>query len=179
MDWKKFKSQKEKSLLDAVAKGEADKGILKLLDKINLHKEWVCTSSCFGRIVLFEFEWEKNDSNFYRKWHRKVKLGEVKRAVDAYKGKKLLWFKLEPFIIHVAAKDVASAKKFLDIARGIGIKRGGIQTIKPEKIMVEIQGHCQLVMPAKAIADWKKVVWMANKMFDINLSKLRELKKAV
>jgi tRNA(Phe) wybutosine-synthesizing methylase Tyw3 len=54
-----------------------------------------------------------------------------------------------------------------------------IQTIKPEKIMVEIQGHCQLVMPAKAIADWKKVVWMANKMFDINLNKLKELKKAV
>lgn len=179
MNWENFKREKEKKLSEAAACGEADKAVLPILSRINKNKNLVSTSSCFGRMVLLEFEGDKKESNFYRKWHRKINVKEVKTAINEYSGKKTLWFKFEPFILHVAAKDIESAKDFVETARKLGIKRGGIQTIAKEKVMIELQGNCQLIVPVKAVGNWDSIVKLANKMFETNSEKLKQLEKAI
>lgn len=176
MDWKELKKIKKDSLEKAINENKADEKILDLLHKINENDNLVTTSSCFGRIVFLEYSGDKKSANFYRKWHREVSVKEVQESVEKYKGQSKLWFRVDPFILHVAAKDIMAANKFLKNLRSCGIKRGGIQTISKNKIMIEVHGHNQLVFPAEAVGDWESAVNYANTLFRKNSKKVEQIK---
>jgi tRNA wybutosine-synthesizing protein 3 len=182
MSWERFKETKLKKFDDHLKEKKVDELIINLLNKINKNKDLVTTSSCAGRIVLLEFDIAegKKTARFFRKWHRKIRESEIIAALDEYKkykNRKQLWFKVEPLIMHVAAKNVASAKKFLEEIRKVGIKRGGIQSITKEKVMIEIQGNSVMVFPVNAYTNWKVIVKLANEMFERNLKTLKKLEK--
>src|SRR3989338_5898199 len=124
MYWKMFKKQKLEELENASQENKVDDSITPLLNILNKHENIVTTSSCYGRIVLLEYDLKKGkrESNFYKKWHKKVKSEEVEDAIRNYTLAKeassalvvargaepagaLLWFKVEPFILHVACND--------------------------------------------------------------------------
>lgn len=48
-----------------------------------------------------------------------------------------VYFRFEPFIMHICCKTIEDAQKIVDIARSVGFKRTGIQSTK-NKVMVEV-----------------------------------------
>lgn len=178
--WEEFRKQRLAALEDALANKKVDEGIIPLLKKINQHQNLVSTSSCFGRIVLLEFDLNKRKQTaaFYRKWHREVTAEEVEIAVSKYNKSLPLWFKVEPFILHVSAADYAAAEWFLSVARAAGVKRGGIQGTNKGKIAIEIQGTVWMSFPVDAVEPrWESVVAIANKMMRLNAAQIKKLER--
>jgi tRNA(Phe) wybutosine-synthesizing methylase Tyw3 len=176
--WQKFKSAKMKELKEHEKSGKADMEIMELVHEINSAPNLVTTSSCAGRINLVEYDLEqgKKTANFHKKWHRTVTGEEVELALCDYTEKNPLWFKVEPFILHVAAKDVTAAVLFLKLVRAVGVKRGGIQTIGKDKVMIEIQGNGVMVIPVEPVnGEWGKIVAIANEMMKKNFEVVKKL----
>lgn len=180
MTWADYKKTRKKLLEKAIADGKVDELIIPLLLNIYKGKNILTLSSCVGRVVLLEFDYKgrKKTANFYRKWHRKVEAEEVELALSEHTGERMLWFKVEPFILHVAAKTIKDAGEFLEKVRSVGVKRGGIQTVKKEKITIEIQGNNQMIVPVNPIkAEWDKIIEMGNIMLEDNYNVLKKLEK--
>lgn len=180
MSWKNFKESILKNFESHLKEGRVDKEVLELIKKINSNHMLVTTSSCSGRIVLLEFDLNegKKTAEFYRKWHRSVSESEIIDAIVNYKSKKPLWFKFEPLILHIAAANVDVAAQFLKKIRAQGIKRGGIQSITKQKVMIEIQGNGQLIFPVlSGTCNWNDIIKIANEMLEKNLKLIRKLEK--
>lgn len=176
MEWKKFKEQKIKNFKKAIEEGEADMEVLGLVDAINRKEEYATSSSCAGRILLLEGTL-KGETRHYKKWHSLPGKKEIENAVKKYDGKKILWLKVEPFILHVFAKDHDSAVEFLRRTKKAGVKRGGIQYSR-NFYFIEIQGTAGLNTPINAcICDWKKIYRIIKRMFRENEQRRRILKK--
>lgn len=179
MHWEKFKESTLRDFETHLANGRIDELILDLISKINCNLELVTTSSCSGRIVLLEFDLNegKRTAGFFKKWHRPMIHDEVIAALKEYNSKKQLWFKVEPFILHIAAKNLAAANAVLKKIRAAGIKRGGIQSITEQKIMIEVQGNGSMIFPVVGAIDWVHISSIANEMFEKNLKIIKKLEK--
>ena len=129
--------------------GEIDKDILELVKKINKENDYFTTSSCSGRIVLQTGE-KKTNIEWVKVSHDEVDLGWVK---STELPEKVLWFRMEPVILHVACSSVEKAQELLDKAQPI-FKKSFIQTTR-NKIMVEIKGSEYVEAP---VADGKWLV---------------------
>jgi len=179
--WKTFKSSKLKELLEHEESGKADSEIIPLVHRINSASDFVTTSSCAGRINLVEYDLNegKKTADFFKKWHRVVSSEEVELALSEYTDKKMLWFKVEPFILHIAAKDITAAMRFLKLVRSVGVKRGGIQTIitgENDKVMIEVQGNGQMIIPVEPVqGEWTKIIVIANQMMIKNKEVIRKM----
>ncbi len=178
--WKTYKDAKLFAYRSALAEGKVDRRITKLLGAINANPDLVTLSSCSGRINLLVYDLEKGkgESSFFAKWHEPVRHDEFEMKLSAYTGKLPLWFKCEPFILHVAASDVKSADAFVRKVRAEGVKRGGIQVVGKERVLTEVQGNGQLIFPIDLVeAEWDKVIDFANEMLRRNLEQVRRLEK--
>ncbi len=178
--WKNFRKTRLELFEKAMEQEKVDEKILKLLQKINQNKSLVTVSSCFGRVVLLEFDVmrTKKTSRFYRKWHRRVNAEEVELAVSAYAGKLPLWFRVEPFILHIAAKDMKSAAGFIAKIRKAGVRGGGIQGMQKDRANIEVQGTGALYMPVNVFeGSWDELVRVANRLMELNEKQIRKLEK--
>jgi tRNA wybutosine-synthesizing protein 3 len=178
--WDSFRNTRIKLLEEAISEGKVDEKIIPLLKKINENKDLVTISSCYGRIVLLGFDVAKTKktSTFYQKWHRRVSEEEVELALANYTGRLPLWFKVEPFILHVAAKDMPAAIDFLTKMRKAGVKRGGIQGIQKDRANIEMQGTISLAFPVDAFeGSWNDMIAMANKMMELNEKQVKKLER--
>jgi len=180
MDWINFKKTREEKLKEE----GADRGIIPLLKAINAKRWFATSSSCSGRIVLLEIKEGKGDAFFYRKWHRKVTAKEVNDAIGKYEGRKELWFRCEPFILHLFAMDLESAKTFLAACKNAGIKRGGISSLHP-RVFMEVIGTHGFALPiydGRALVNRDYidyVVSMANRKMELNSAQLGRLHKEI
>jgi tRNA wybutosine-synthesizing protein 3 len=178
MSWLTYKQRKLNALNAAIKDKNADKEIIPLLKKINKNPNLVSLSSCSGRIVLLQLDEQgKKAAKFYAKWHEPADIEELELRLTEYTSSTPLWFRVEPFILHISAKDIDSAKSFLEKIRAAGVKRGGIQTIAKDKVTIEIQGSGYLAMPTDPIREWTDLIKTANKMMKNNLLKIAELEK--
>lgn len=135
----RFTAQKKEAVNEftaSVAVGDVDEEILPLLKKINAHPEYYTTSSCAGRIVVFQDMGGKFKSKFKGKWHGPVTSQDVLSKIAPCEG--TLWFRVEPPIIHVGAANPAAAGEMIDKALTSGFKRTGMQSVKEERYMLEI-----------------------------------------
>jgi len=99
-------------------------------------------------------------------------------AISEYNNKTPLWFKVEPFILHVAAKDIASAQRFLKLVRSVGVKRGGIQSISKDKVLIEVQGNGYMAIPVEPFTgEWNKILTIANRMMIMNMEVIKKMEK--
>jgi len=133
--------------------GEIDKDILELVNKINASEDYFTTSSCSGRIVLQTGE-KKTEIKWVKVSHDVVDLDWVK---STELPEKVLWFRMEPMILHVACRNVEKAQELLDKAQPI-FKKSFIQTTR-NKVMVEIKGSEYIETP---VADRK---WLVDDEF--------------
>lgn len=146
----KFEDYKDAALLsieDAAREKTVDEKIVFLLEKINALSDYYTTSSCYGRIVVAEssVDNKKREYKFLGKWHREVTFRDVDAAINKYK-RNILFFRLDPVILHVGCRDMDSASRLLKICQRTGLKRSGMYQIKP-RIIVEIMGVDALCAP--------------------------------
>jgi tRNA wybutosine-synthesizing protein 3 len=123
-----------------------DDKIKELCEKINKTKDYYTTSSCAGRVVLVKGIPKKAEDIFLFKSHNKVSFSEIKKALEEINYKKLIYFKQEPFILHVACRTLEDAENLLDKARDAGIKKKGIITTR-SRVIVELNGTEKLELP--------------------------------
>lgn len=138
LDWKKkamrkYRKAKKEKLVDGDIKD--------YLNDFNKLDNYYTTSSCSGRILLLKTaeDNKKMPNAFYYKTHSEAKPEVIIRRVKAYKQDLELWFKLEPYILHVGCRDLKSARKLLALCKKHGIKRAGINAWS-KRIIVEIIG---------------------------------------
>ncbi len=146
----RFEDYKDAALLsieDAAHEKTVDEKIVFLLEKINALSDYYTTSSCYGRIVVAEssVDNKKREYKFLGKWHREVTFHNVDAAINKYK-RNMLFFRLDPVILHVGCRDMDSASRLLKICQRTGLKRSGMYQLKP-RIIVEIMGVDALCAP--------------------------------
>lgn len=159
--WKKnFLAKKDKS-----NKGNIDKKIKSLVDKMNKSDNYFTTSSCSGRIViLIEPERRlKKDMKFLYKSHDHVKFSDLKKALNNLPKKKL-WFRFESVILHVSCRNLDDAYLLLEKARR-SFKYSGIISLK-NKFVVEIRdsGFMETIIAdnGKLVVDYDYLKILAN-----------------
>ena len=166
-----FENRKKTFLLkqDKSRKGEIDKKILPLVEKINSSNDYFTTSSCSGRIMVVKTAEKKNQAEWLFVSHDIVK--ELKLSSEPGS-----WFKFEPPILHVCCRDIVCAQKLLDIARPL-FKLSGI--ISTSKIIVEIRGTERIEAPMQGMPqDYiDNLVSTANKKLELGWKKLNQLEK--
>lgn len=125
---------------DKSSKGSLDEPIMALCESINSLEDYYTTSSCSGRIVLLKipFSGKKNETGWLFVSHDTVDKHQVSKAFTSLPEEEV-WFRFEPLILHVAARNLDSAHKLLDLAQKLGIKRSGIIALG-NKIVIEIIG---------------------------------------
>ena len=107
-----------------------------------------------------------------------MKFYETANALKNHKSNNEVWLKQQPLILHVACRNLDSAKVLLNCARKI-FKRAGIISITGNKIMLEVIGtdHLDtLIKKGKIIPDekyLKELVKSANGNFEDNKKKIR------
>ena len=178
------KEHHKDTYLEAKAIGRMDNDFIPLCDYIIKTKNYFTSSSCAGRIALIGLgeEETKQESAFYRKWHRTVKESEVIEAVRDFSGA-VLWFKQEPLILHLGTNNIENAKKILTLCEKVGIKRAGIKVAKDGKFIAEILGTQNINAPIKQgkmiVSDdyLKYLVKKGNEKFKKNQELIEKLYK--
>ena len=165
--------------IDKSRKQKIDEKIKSLVDHINSLDNYYTTSSCSGRmLIIARDQGDKKDARWLFSSHDDVSFDDI---LDTLKDlpKKPVWFKQEPFILHLCCKTIQDAGLLLQKARDSGIKRAGIISIG-RKIIVEIIGTGRI---EAIIADKgellvnggyiKRLVYEADKKMKGNLETLR------
>ncbi len=146
LDKKNALNRKDKSKKQAV-----DKDIKKLVEAINSMPNYYTTSSCSGRILLISFPEENRKYNV--EWlfvtHDKVDFDVIKnnlQDIDLKKNKNCVWFKEESMIMHICCRTLDDASWLVEIAKHIGFKRSGINTLK-NRIVLELLSTERMDVP--------------------------------
>jgi tRNA wybutosine-synthesizing protein 3 len=125
---------------DKSVKGSVDQKITDLCNKINNLEDYYTTSSCSGRIVLIKISssGKKHESEWLFTSHNRTDSEQIKEKLKDLPEEEV-WFRFEPFIIHINARTIDAANELLKITKELGIKRSGIISLG-NKIMLEIIG---------------------------------------
>lgn len=183
-----FQQQKIKQLgmKDNSSIGSWDKPILKLCGKINKSEKYYTTSSCSGRVVLIKQAEKKQSGLFLFRVHRKINFKQLKQELNnALKNnrKELIYFRVEPCILHVACNSLESAQVLLDKAKLVGWKNSGIMASR-NRIVLEMRSteHIELpiVSKGKILVDddyLKLLTREANRKLTRTFGKIKKLEK--
>ncbi len=142
----KFRKENQLKKSDKSLKQSWDKKITNLCNKINSLDNYYTTSSCSGRIVLIINSKEKRDDLFIKVWHNKITFKELKQTLDQINQDKLIYFKQDPVIIHIACKTLENAQDLINTAMKAGWKRNGIITSN-KRFVVELNATGKLEFP--------------------------------
>jgi tRNA wybutosine-synthesizing protein 3 len=130
---------------DLSPKGFVDTPVLHILDLINSHKDYVSTSSCSGRIAVYEAVKDKGVQWLLVK-HAPVTIDEVQSSInnntvndETSNNDNFLMLKCESFILHILCRDIHSAKSLLNIALECGYRESGITLGKGTRVMLAIR----------------------------------------
>ncbi len=183
--FKIVKKRHKKTFEDAIKIERMDMAFEPLCRFISEQKNYFTSSSCSGRIMLLSTlkDENKKDAHFHKKWHSTVKIEELWEWIEK-KTTGVLWFKVNPLILHIGCVDLEKAKKILEIMKLAGIKRGGIIVVKKDKILIEFQGSQEMSLPVKEENQiiiekkfMKKMLEYANKKIEKNYKQLEKLEK--
>ncbi len=135
----------------AVSKNLVDSDVMYIVNKINSMKDYYTTSSCIGRCGIIEFPKYKNPKIYSRwlgKWHHYANMDEL---IDSLNKKSedfdYLVFVMNSPILHVASKDIISAKNLLELAIHNGLKSSSIKSINNRRVIVEILSTYKMDVP--------------------------------
>ncbi|XP_039282299.1 tRNA wybutosine-synthesizing protein 3 homolog isoform X2 [Nilaparvata lugens] len=143
MTVKCFKNQK-KQILDGVdlsKKGSFDVLISNLICKLNDHQDYVTTSSCSGRILLYvqDSERRKQDCRWLFVSHDSISedVSALHEKFESTNGEVCL--KFEPFILHVQCRTIKSAKSLQTCVLHCGLRNSGLVIGNHGKIMLGVR----------------------------------------
>ena len=153
-----FEQRKKESCVaacDNSLKKSIDEGVVPICDLLNNTTDYFTTSSCSGRIVLYR-EYSGKDKEFGKNpWllisHTPITytvlLDSVKKtaATDILEG--VVYFKFEPMIMHIEAKELEDARRLLAVAVQAGFRNSGISISKQNRIIVAVRCTLKLDVP--------------------------------
>ncbi|ESP01422.1 hypothetical protein LOTGIDRAFT_157605 [Lottia gigantea] len=147
----KFEKQKSECLsgIDWSRKGSVDIPIGDLVQYINSLNHYFTTSSCSGRIMVFQQE----DSSIIQKkgcqWlyttHEDAQLKPMVESLKNITGNAV--FKFEPFVLHVQCKCIEDAQKLHTVAIASGFRNSGITIGSKGKIIMAVRSTHSLEVP--------------------------------
>ena len=185
---KRFRMIKERhkgTFEKALGEGKVDPQMKSLCRFVAGTMDYFTSSCCSGRIMLIDLPKgeDKLGSRFHRKWHRTVAFNELWVGLnDESQGE--VWFKQEPFILHIGCPDLERAQKVLQAMKKTGLKRGGIMFAAEGKWMLELMGTQNLAVPVKKGAkvlierDYlKHLLQRANEKLKKNYALLKKFEK--
>lgn len=184
--FKMSKASTMKKMYSAIENKYVDEMLVPFLKKFNKKENYFTTSSCCGRIMLLGSDENetKQPKMFVGKWHRKVKFNELYSTLEKKTNHKEIWFKQEPFIFHIVAKNLDYAKKILNLKKNYGIRRGGIFIVEDGRYIVELIGSNNISVPIKFDNEillnkkqLKIILKKANLKLEKNYKTLKELFK--
>jgi tRNA wybutosine-synthesizing protein 3 len=186
-----FFVQRKKAVLfkvDKSSKNSWDKKIIPLCKKINSVENYYTTSSCSGRVVLMVYQEKKQNDLFCKVYHDLISLTivekDLKEICKKYKNKSIK-FKLDPPILHVACRDMKSAKSLYEKAKIAGWKKIGLVSWE-KRIILEIICTGKLEFPIienkKLLVNknfLKIIVKQSNSKLKNSWKKIKKLEKAI
>lgn len=177
--------------VDKSKKGSIDKPVVELIKAINSMKDYYTTSSCSGRMMEFLLpeSWKKHEVKWLFVSHHGTDAQTEKKLLSEIKTlskvKETVYFRYEPLILHLVARDIESAKKIINIANKVGFKHSGIISMA-NRIIVEIIGTDRLDVPIAAdkkvlvTEDYFKFLLIeANKKHKRNIKRINDFVKAI
>lgn len=149
VSWRRRREHAMVQLKKHLLAGRVDEDIIGLLKVINSLPNAFTTSSCSGRIQLYEASepGEKFEMKTLGKWHRPVKSEELLMKLDASGNS--VWLAVLPPILHIVACSLDSSLHLLKILRSAGFKRAGIISASRGGITLEAIGTERLEAPLK------------------------------
>jgi len=144
LEFYKLKEFHIRKLEEHIREGKVDREIIHIIKIINQFDAFFTTSSCAGRIVLIRTpdNLKKQEKAFIFKSHQVVKFDEVWNILlKNYNKYENIWFKQEPFIIHVVCKNLKYANILLKISSKVGLKHSGIISLRKNRVITEIIGN--------------------------------------
>ncbi|MEM3480909.1 MAG: hypothetical protein QXJ39_04530 [Candidatus Korarchaeum sp.] len=145
--WKRRKETALERLSDHMRRGRVDPDLFSLLEAINSLPFAYTTSSCSGRIQLYEAELpgEKFSMRGLGKWHSEVEEGEL---IGAIRGENV-WLAVLPPILHVYTCSLRASLLMLKLLRESGFKRAGIVHLSGGGGFIEAMGTERLELPLR------------------------------
>uniref|UniRef100_T1JA02 tRNA wybutosine-synthesizing protein 3 homolog n=1 Tax=Strigamia maritima TaxID=126957 RepID=T1JA02_STRMM len=135
--------------VDLSKKGSIDEPIRDLVEYINGCNDFVTSSSCSGRVVVYCQVTEGKIIKSGCKWilvsHEKVDGDALFAVLDPKKGDLVL--KFEPFILHVQCRHLQHAQFMHKIAINSGFRNSGITMGKAGKITLAVRSSLSLEVP--------------------------------
>jgi len=180
-----IKARHKETFETALKQGKVDEQMQDLCGFVAGTQDYFTSSCCSGRIILLEKQSDRKiDSFFHRKWHRTINKEELLEGFEE-KVRGELWFKVDPFILHIGTSNLENANKILKAMKEAGVKRGGIILAEEEKYLVELQGTERLSFPIKngeeKLIDeiyLETILEKANSMIQKNYERLGKLEEA-
>ena len=178
--------QRKKAILSKLDKssiGEWDEKIVELCHKLNRSNNYYTTSSCSGRIVLMIDQEKKSPGLFLAVSHDLISFDWLKKNLEKIENK-VVKFKCEPPILHVACKDLENASKLLEKAKKSGLKHSGINALG-KNIILELNGSDKLEFPiikSKILVDdnfLKLIVKQSNEKLKKSWKNILRLQKSI
>lgn len=135
------------SRIDHSKKGSVDGPIKDLVDHINSLDDFYTTSSCSGRIVLLQEPESglKKDTEWLYVSHDLADADAVMKRLSELPQERV-WLRMEPFILHIAVRNLELADELMKRLMSIGLKHSGILGVS-KRIMVEISGNDHMDIP--------------------------------
>ncbi|HIG93376.1 TPA: hypothetical protein HA242_01305 [Candidatus Woesearchaeota archaeon] len=140
-----FENDKKTFLMkvDKSKKGEIDDRVISLMKTINALPDFYTTSSCSGRVYLWQGTGKKNETEWIKVSHDLIDDDFFRLSGDTNKG--VVWLRMEGFIMHIACRDVVKANQLLEKVRRV-YKKSGFLGVS-NKIILEIRGSEFMEMP--------------------------------
>ena len=126
---------------DKSKKGSVDARVIPVLNVLNTRPDYYTTSSCSGRVYLWQGSGKKNETEWLKVSHDLV--NDNFFIIDNTDG--LVWLRVEPFILHVACRDLAAVHRLLTIVR-TQYKKSCLLSLG-KKLVIEIRGSEFVEMP--------------------------------
>ena len=146
---------------DISPKGSVDAPVVALVDRINRTPHFYTTSSCSGRISLFQHDHSDGKGKSGR-WllceHGAVTLPQLLSALQtastAHSTTTASVLRFEPFILAVACRSLSAASLLLSAALQSGCRESGITSAHPNRpVMVSVRCSIRMELPVLSDAD--------------------------
>ena len=179
---------------DRSKKGSLDAPIVELVGLINGHRDYVTTSSCSGRIALFQdvdgVVCRKAGGEWLLSSHAPVTLAVVREALAgcAARGQAggSVTLKQEPLVLHIECRDLVSAERLLKLGVASAFRESGISLGK-KRVLVAIRTGANLLetpllLQGKDLMTefgLEALVVLANRKFGLNAERTQRFTESL
>uniref|UniRef100_A0A1I8J7G7 tRNA wybutosine-synthesizing protein 3 homolog n=1 Tax=Macrostomum lignano TaxID=282301 RepID=A0A1I8J7G7_9PLAT len=129
---------------DKSRKGEIDSPIRDMIDEINIDPKMSTTSSCSGRIVVYQKleNIRKTNCNWLLVLHEPINLEQLQDSLRNVTTGGIVFAKFEPFILHCQCADMETARcLYLDQLVSLLNQRMQVTAERRDKFLTEFRNR--------------------------------------